>query len=304
MGLLYMFEKIRNPFLDQLMCLITEFGYETVFLVVALCTYWCISKKRGYYILVVGFWGLEINQLLKMIFRIPRPWVLDEKFIIVEKAREGAGGYSFPSGHTQNAVGVFGAIAKTTKGMARVLSLMIIILVSISRMYLGVHTPYDVGVSLLIGIVLLWIVYPILYGESEKNEKRMGILLLVMLLFSIFVTVFITLQDQTQMDAVNYADAIKTTYTILGAMIAMLICYYVEKKYVRFEEAADWKWQIIKLAGGLVLVLAIKAGLKVLFASLGFSEGIADMLRYMLIVIFAMVIWPAVFMKFQKKEKI
>ena len=115
MELLYFFEKIRVPGLNEFMLAITTLGEETAFLVIALILFWCVDKYVGYYTLSVGFIGTIANQFLKLWFRIPRPWVLDEKFTILEQAREGAGGYSFPSGHTQSAVGTFGSIAATTK---------------------------------------------------------------------------------------------------------------------------------------------------------------------------------------------
>jgi undecaprenyl-diphosphatase len=77
--------------------------------------FWCFDKKHGYFLITIGFLGTVINQFLKVLFRIPRPWVKDPNFTIVESAKEAATGYSFPSGHTQSAVGSFGAVARFTK---------------------------------------------------------------------------------------------------------------------------------------------------------------------------------------------
>ena len=115
MEFLYLLEKLRVPGLNEFMVAITEFGSETAFLAVALILFWCVDKRQGYYIMSVGFVGTIANQFLKLLCRIPRPWVLDENFTILEQAREGATGYSFPSGHTQNSVGTFGGVAYTNK---------------------------------------------------------------------------------------------------------------------------------------------------------------------------------------------
>ena len=104
MEFLRFLEGLRTPFMDTLMSLITQLGDELFFMVFAITMFWCIDKRRGYYLLSVGFVGTVVNQFLKLVFRIPRPWVLDPNFTIVESAREAATGYSFPSGHTQNAV--------------------------------------------------------------------------------------------------------------------------------------------------------------------------------------------------------
>ena len=109
MELLYALESIRTPFLDKLMALVTNLGGETVFIAAAIIVFWCISKKCGYYMMTVGFAGTIINQFLKLWFRIPRPWVKDPNFSIVESARAEATGYSFPSGHTQNAFATLGS---------------------------------------------------------------------------------------------------------------------------------------------------------------------------------------------------
>ena len=41
-----------------------------LFIVVGLVFLWCVDKKKGYFLLSVGFFGLVINQFLKMIFRM------------------------------------------------------------------------------------------------------------------------------------------------------------------------------------------------------------------------------------------
>ena len=163
MELLYWFESIRNPVLDVLMSLVTHLGEETFFMVGALLVFWCVDKRKGYYLLSVGFVGVLVNQWLKIICRVPRPWVRDPGFTIVESARAEAAGYSFPSGHTQTAVGFFGGVARFTGRLwLRVACIVILLLVSISRMYLGVHTPADVGVSFVAAAVLVLVMYPLM----------------------------------------------------------------------------------------------------------------------------------------------
>ena len=104
MGVLYALESIRTPALDKIMSVITLLGGELFFMVIAVTVFWCVSKREGYYLMIVGFFGTVINQFLKILCCVPRPWVKDPGFTIVESARAEATGYSFPSGHTQNAV--------------------------------------------------------------------------------------------------------------------------------------------------------------------------------------------------------
>lgn len=152
MELLKAIATIRSPFLDQIVNIVTHLGDETFFTVIGMFVFWCVNKKWGYRFMILGLSGTALNQLLKAIFLIPRPWVLDPSFSIVEAAREAADGYSFPSGHTQSAAAVFGTLAVwLNKKWSTALCIALILLVGFSRMYLGVHTPLDVDVSLITG---------------------------------------------------------------------------------------------------------------------------------------------------------
>ena len=73
MNFLRFLESIRTPVLDALMSLITYCGDELFFMVVAITVFWCVSKRDGYYILLVGFLGTICNQFMKLWFRVPRP---------------------------------------------------------------------------------------------------------------------------------------------------------------------------------------------------------------------------------------
>ena len=85
MEFLYFLEKTRLPVLNELMLLITRLGEETAFLVIGLILFWCVSKRRGYYVMAVGFFGTITTQAMKILCRIPRPWVKDPDFTILEQ---------------------------------------------------------------------------------------------------------------------------------------------------------------------------------------------------------------------------
>ena len=92
MAFLYFLESLRNPILDFFFSIITLFGEETIFMAVGMIVFWCVDKYKGYFLLCTGFLGTILNQFLKILCRVPRPWVQDPDFTIVESAREGAGG--------------------------------------------------------------------------------------------------------------------------------------------------------------------------------------------------------------------
>lgn len=141
----------------------------------ALLIFWCVDKRQGYYVFLVGALGTVCNQFLKLAFRIPRPWVLDPDFQIVEAARADATGYSFPSGHTQNIVGTSASIfASRKETWVRIVCIVLMVLVPFSRMYLGVHTPLDVGVAFLTALALAAALYPAFRTESAAKRQCRG----------------------------------------------------------------------------------------------------------------------------------
>ena len=298
MGFLYLLEKIRVSFLNEIMLLITRFGEETAFLVVALIMFWCVDKKKGYFILSVGFVGTITSQLLKLMCRVPRPWIKDGNFTIVEQAREAASGYSFPSGHSQSAVGTFGGIAAVIKKKwVRIAAITIAVLVPFSRMYLGVHTPQDVIVGSLISLVLIIALKQIVFSD---NKRTMPILLGVMTFLAFGYVCFVNLFPfPTDIDQHNLASGTQNAYTLLGALLGFLFVYITDEKWLHFPTKAIWWAQILKVLFGLILVLAVKAGMKTPLNWL-LGESVGRSARYFLIVVVAGVVWPLTFRWFAK----
>lgn len=301
MEILYLFEKIRIPVLNEFMLLITQLGEETAFLVIALILFWCVDKRTGYFTLAVGFVGTLANQFMKLWFRVPRPWVLDENFTILERAREAASGYSFPSGHTQSAVGTFGAIAHTTKNKwIKAVALTIAILVPISRMYIGVHTPADVIVSAGLAVALIFLMRPIVFSA---NKKAMPILLGAMILLSAGYMCFVQMYPfPADIDAHNLESGVKNAYTLMGALLGLVCVYIVDELWLNFNTKAVWWAQILKVVGGLLVVLAVKSGLKSPLESL-MGASVGRSARYFLIVLVAGIVWPLTFRWFSKLGK-
>lgn len=296
MEFLKLLESIRHPVLDAFFSTVTHLGEETLFILAGLIFFWCVNKHKGYYLLSVGFAGTVLNQFMKLLFRIPRPWVRDESFTIVESARAEATGYSFPSGHTQTAVGVFGAIARFTKSLAaRIVCIVICVLVPLSRMYLGVHTPLDVGVGALMALVLVFGLYPLL-NKAVQSRRGMRIFLLSMTALGAAFLLFVHLFPfPADIDAENYAHGVENAYKILGCVLGLFLAYEIDLRFIRFETKAIWWAQILKLVLGLLPLLAIKEGLRTPLELLCSGLPLADGVRYFLMVAFAGAVWPLTF---------
>lgn len=304
MELLYALESIRTPFLDKLMGLVTNLGGEAVFIVAAIVVFWCLNKSCGYYMMTVGFAGTIINQFLKLWFRIPRPWVKDPNFTIVESARAEATGYSFPSGHTQNAFAVFGAPARFFKNTAlRIVFILLIALTAFSRMYVGVHTPLDVGVSLIVGTILVFVIYPF-FRDMDKSPKKVYIIFGIFIVLAAAFVAFVELYDfPADIDAENYASGLKNAYMILFCAIGLMLTFFIDTKYVHFHTQAVWWAQIIKVVVGLAILLALKSVLKAPLLALFGGHSIAHGVRYFIVILFAGIVWPMTFKFFAKLGK-
>lgn len=216
-------------------------------------------------------------------------------------------GYSFPSGHTQNAVATYGGIARyTRRGWLRVVLVVLTVLIAFSRMYLGVHTPLDVGVSFLIAAVLVLVVYPLM-EEADRRPVVLTYTILAMVVCSGAFVGYLYLRGDTGAaaeDTANYLSALENGWKLLGATLGMLVSNIADRKHIRFETQAVWWAQLIKLAVGFACLLAIRSGLKApLIALLGGNAAIAGGIRYLLVVLFAGCVWPLTFWWFSRLGK-
>jgi undecaprenyl-diphosphatase len=223
--------------------------------------------------------------------------VKDPAFTILEQAREGAGGYSFPSGHTQTAVGTFGALAVNGKRKwFRILCIVLGVLVGFSRMYVGVHTPADVLAGALSSVVLIAAARKAV--DSVKGMKYMiGTMLAMSLGLMLFVRCYSFPAD---VDAHNLESGMKNAYTMFGCMIGVALVYTADTKWLNFSTDAVWWAQGLKILGGLLLVVAAKELLRAPLDLVFGGHLISRSVRYFIMVIIGGGLWPMTFKWFSK----
>lgn len=142
--------------------------YETILLL--LLAFFIFMKKKKVAFLIALNSGLcvLVNQLVKHIFLRTRP---------VGIALIKQGGYSFPSGHSMIAMAFYGLLiymiqksklSKNKKVIFTVLLSMLVILVGLSRIYLGVHFASDIlgGFALALAYLILFINF--VYKKEEN----------------------------------------------------------------------------------------------------------------------------------------
>lgn len=296
MSILYALEAVRTPVMNAVMLAVTYFGSEWLFIAAAILVYWCVSKKYGYYLMATGMIGTAVNQFLKILCRVPRPWVRDPGFTIVEAARADAGGYSFPSGHTQSAASILGGAARFTKRRAvRIVCIVLAALVALSRMYLGVHYPTDVGSGLICGIALVFGLYPV-FDKSDEDIRGAVLVFGVTAALSLAAALWVEFRVWPEdIDESNLAEAVKTLNMMFGCTAAAAVGAPIERKRIAFDVKAPWWAQILKVVLGLTLLVVLRAALKPLLAAVLGGLGIASAIRYGLMVLFAILVWPRTF---------
>ncbi len=142
-----------GEWLVQPMKLFTFLGTEEFFMLVMPAVLWCFNVGLGYRLALILLMSDSLNGTLKLAFGWPRPyWVSNQV-----RALSTETSFGLPSGHAQDALALWGRLAAgIRRRWATILVGLLILLISISRLYLGVHWPSDVLAGWIVGGLLLW----------------------------------------------------------------------------------------------------------------------------------------------------
>lgn len=293
MEFLWFLSSYRSDFLDTLFYGITFLGDELIIAGLICGIFWCYNKAFAYKLCFAYFASGIFVQGLKITFRVERPWIKDPSFNPVNQAISGATGYSFPSGHTQSCSSILSAIAfNIKKRWVTVLSFALIAAVGFSRMYLGVHTPADVFVSMAVSIIISFIACYICDNFNTLNGTRLGVAIFIVALSAGlgFYTYYLYILNLAPLD--KLMDCFKLT----GSGIGLGIAWYIENTYIRFStRCVTLHGQLLKFICGISGTILIKVGLKFII-----GDSIpANIFRYMLIMLWIICIYPIIIKKFQ-----
>lgn len=263
MELIKFLQSFSSDFLNLFMILITHFGSIYVLMFLICIIYWCYNKEVGYKIAIVLSCSYVLNSLVKGLVQASRPIGSDGIFSIGEFT---ASGYSFPSGHTQN-ITTFGVnlfIFNRNKLMF-LLSCTFIVLVSVSRIYLGLHWPIDI-----LGGVVLALIVSILLNEILVKLDNFKINILIGVLILIFMVGFTFISwDKMGQDYFNS----------LGLFIGIYLGHLFENRYVNFSPSASNIDNVMKLIIGIFTTVLID----VLFTYLFGDIVLSFILKYFII---------------------
>lgn len=273
MDFILFIQSYSNPFLDNFFKLVTMMGEDFFIMIVVGIIFWTVNKKFAYRIAFVYLTNGVLNLSLKEIFKTQR--IIGEAGIRSLRV-ETAGGYSFPSGHTQSAASLWTVVMlKIKQRWFYVLAVLMMVLVGLSRIYLGVHRPVDVIFGLLIGFSWVFL-GNILFDYMEKSDRRVVLIICFLILLSMaFVR--------------NY-----TFYKAAGITISLLLGYMIESRYIKYSVKAPIMQQILKLFIGFSVMLIIKSGIKIVLP----VSILSDFLRYFVLGLWLTVGGPYIFKKF------
>ncbi len=266
----------------------SAFGEELLLVLILGLLYWGFDKKMGKTVGVNVLMGLIWNPMIKNVFLRRRPYFDHEGIKIlrvVDKSADAndiaAQGFSFPSGHSTNAVTVYASIAgQIKKRWLACLAVVLPLLVGFSRVVVGAHYPTDVLAGWALGLLCICVVS--LLRKAIKNELALyGVLLL------------------TALPGLFYCKS-ADYFTSLGLMLGFMAGDLFEQKKVRVEHTKNLLRCALRALGGAAVFFALNTLFKLPFPKDFLNEAslaslLARCLRYAVTAFVLFGVYPMAF---------
>ena len=263
---------------------VTELGGTLTYFAIIFTIFWAIDKNHAKCLFSIYVFGSTVNYYAKSAIANPRPPESD--WILI-----GASHLSTPSGHTMSSTIFWGYHAIRVKRiLIWLFSIIIIVLVALSRIYLGVHWFGDILSGWFFGIIVLlmaWIFEdPLRNFLSRVNMLYIYIGLAVFgLLLMIFTQILYPLAYINDFGSDG------------GKLIGLGLGFALEHKYVNFEinyeKGKIWKI-ILRVLVGIFLFLIVYI---ILYFLLDTSIFYIEAIHISITIVFGLFIWPLIFKK-------
>lgn len=268
---------------------LSAFGEQLLLVVIMGFLYWGLDKEFGKYVgvnvLVTNVWNPMIKN---MVMRL-RPYFASDKIQLLRKIDADADvmdvaaqGYSFPSGHSANAVTVYGSLAAHEKKrkLLWALAFVLPLLVGFSRVVVGAHYPTDVfggwALGLLVVLLIPWL------RRKIKNRWLFSAVLLLSALPGFF---YCTSTDY---------------YSSFGMLVGFVLAEPFEEKYVKFENTDNILRCVLRTLGGGLIYFGLNALLKMPFPKELMDAGnlvshLIRCFRYAVVIFVVIGVYPMLF---------
>jgi membrane-associated phospholipid phosphatase len=232
-----------SPALDWPMRIITALGDAPFLFVVVFFLYWNIDRRTGARLAILFIVSTYINLAAKIILNQPRPFMVDPR--VQQLASTGGGG--LPSGHTQAVTVIWLFLAfHYRKRWLWTLAAAMLLLVPLSRMYLGLHYPTDLlgGYAFGLGLLGLWRLEAGLEARLVRRAKLWALLIILAL----------------PVLAVLSAGYGEEAYLILGAGTGFALGLALERRWLHYDCRGTLRQQILRMILGAAPALLLFLG--------------------------------------------
>jgi len=261
---------------------ITELGGTLIYLAIFFTIYWGINKNLGRNLLVVYVASNFVNFYAKSLIENERP--PESNWYLISASH-----LSTPSGHAQSSTVFWGYTAMKSRRIAMwIISISIIILVGLSRIYLGVHWLGDVLTGWLFGIIILNIAW-ILELQIKTTERKYN-KTIVYLSLALFGFILMILTETFFQIEYNFGSP-------GGQMIGLGLGFAIEDRYVNFDvnKNIEKVWKIIlRILIGILLIAVVYL---IIYLIIDTDVFWMNAIHYIITLLLGIVIWPAIFKK-------
>ncbi|WP_100398742.1 phosphatase PAP2 family protein [Bacillus sp. FJAT-44742] len=273
------FTEWQNPILTFFATIFTFLGNEEFYFIILPFVYWCISKPIGFRLFYVFLVSIFINAFLKIQFAVQRPIGIEGINSLFVSSAEVGSHYpydSFPSGHAQGSMTLWGYLALIIRNKwFSLFAVFLILSISLSRLYAGVHWPTDVITGIGIGLAVILAGF---FLQEKIASLPAGVHWGLVIAFPFLLTAIFP-----------HSEGLKYAGFLLGAGIG----YLLEKQHVQMKIPQNWLKKSIAFGVGFVGIIALQSGVKIIFP----ETATYDFIRYGLIGLWGLLGAPYVFVK-------
>ncbi|MBQ7646982.1 MAG: phosphatase PAP2 family protein [Clostridia bacterium] len=289
-GIINFIQSISSGFSDVFFAGCTLLSEETLLIVLIAFLYWCCDKRIGECMLLSLYAANAVNAVLKDIIQRDRPFIdetVKDKIRYVElnglvNTVDLKYSYSFPSGHSANIAVIMTSLCCSVKKVygkvplwLKIITPLLIMLVMISRVYLGVHFPTDVLVGAFIGIISAAVIVALFFKFYDRR-------------LTLFIIVFLV-----SLSALFF-DPTADTYKMLGVGFGGIAGMIIERKFIDFSTDVSKGKKALRVIYGAAFLSVLRLILKLALPSL----NVFGFLRYAVIGFCAIAVCPFAFKKF------
>lgn len=287
----------------QIITIVSKIFVEGL-VIIPFLVFWCVDKKTGYFINFSYNAAQFLNGVLKVTFCVPRPWIKDPRIIPFGDSISSATGYSFPSGHTQIASSIGGAVGVWQWKRHRWISFVmlgIMLFAGFSRLYFGVHTPQDVVAALLLSFLVVFLVYQLQKWIGDNKKRDLNVMLIGVIVI-VALSAYVFFKPYPVVENVDPVKMQFDTFKMLGALLGFMVSGFIERHYIKFSIDGSVGKRVVRgLVGAVPTIILYKIVTPALATALGGRAG--NFVGYLLLNVFAFLCFPYLVKKYQDRHK-